>query len=265
MSCKKRTSQLGRWGYDPRRVTEYLERAVRPELASRFVCTWVDPPREQRHGVLPDACIDLVWDGAEVFVAGPDTRPVPITGASTFVGIRFRPGSAPGFLGVPASELVDRRVPLVELWGRSADVLAECLADEPATAARVLEETLLERQALAVPIDPLVEQLLCELGRHRPRPTTVRSLAGRFGVDERTLRRRSLSALGYGPKTLDRILRFRRVLRLFRSRVALAEAAWRAGYVDQAHLSHECRRLSGATPSELLSGQGFGLSSNGGR
>jgi AraC-like DNA-binding protein len=73
-------------------------------------------------------------------------------------------------------------------------------------------------------------------------------------VHERTLRRRCTAALGYGPKTLDRILRFRRALRLIRSHVPLADAARQAGYADQSYLTNECRRLANATPGELSTG-----------
>src|SRR5437016_463978 len=44
----------------------YAERAVQPALAEHVVCTWVDHAREQRNPVLPDACIDLVWDGTQL-------------------------------------------------------------------------------------------------------------------------------------------------------------------------------------------------------
>ena len=72
-------------------VLAYAEFGVQPALAEYVVCTWVDPVREQRRPVLPDACIDLVWDGATLFVAGPDTHAVAITSPASFVGIRFRP------------------------------------------------------------------------------------------------------------------------------------------------------------------------------
>jgi hypothetical protein len=111
-------------------------------LARRVVCTWVDPSREDGHPVLPDACIDLVWDGATLVVAGPDTQAWWVTSQSAFVGIRFQPGSAPGFLGVPASELLNQALPLSEFWGHSqADRLAERLAEcgSDIAACKVLE------------------------------------------------------------------------------------------------------------------------------
>jgi AraC-like DNA-binding protein len=243
---------------------EYVERPVHAALAERVVCTWVDVGRQPRHPVLPDACVDLVWDGTLLFVAGPDTRAVPITSQATFVGIRFRPGAAPGFLGIAASELVDRSVRLSDLWGRSADELAEQLAGEnPAEVAARLELGLLQRHASARAPDSLVEQTLYELSRLEPRWEPVGTLVAGLGVSERTLRRRCTLALGYGPKTLDRILRFRRALRLVRRGYALADVARQAGYADQAHLSNECQRLASITPAGLARGDRVRISANG--
>ena len=63
-------------------------------------------------------------------------------------------------------------------------------------------------------------------------------LAGELALSERTLRRRFDAAFGYGPKTLDRILRFQRFLKLLRGAPngSTAGLAMEAGYADQAHL-----------------------------
>ena len=65
---------------------------------------------------------------------------------------------------------------------------------------------------------------------------------------ERALRRRFNDAIGYGPKKLDRIIRFGRLLRLAALRRAdgLAAAAAELGYADQAHLTREVREPLGA-------------------
>jgi transcriptional regulator GlxA family with amidase domain len=69
----------------------------------------------------------------------------------------------------------------------------------------------------------------------------------------RQLRRRFADAVGYGPKTLQRILRFQRFLALARgSDHDLARLALEAGYADQAHLTRECTRLAGLAPAALL-------------
>jgi AraC-like DNA-binding protein len=212
--------------------------------------------------VLPDGCVDIVWDGQEVQVAGPDTGPSPVVSQVTFVGIRFRPGAAPSVLGVPASDLLDQRVALRDLWGPEADELAERLADAPAQAPRLLEEHLLAR-GLGSAAEPGLDPLMPHVLHHLNRGDTLDSLAERLGVSPRTLRRRCVSAIGYGPKTLDRVLRFRRALRLMRGRVPLVEAAQLAGYADQAHLTNEFQRLAGAAPGQLSRLPDVGISSNG--
>ena len=51
---------------------------------------------------------------------------------------------------------------------------------------------------------------------------------------------------------MARVLRFQRFLTLARRGDDLARLAFAAGYADQAHLTRECRRLSGRTPAELV-------------
>ena len=73
-----------------------------------------------------------------------------------------------------------------------------------------------------------------------------------LAMSERTLRRRFDESFGYGPKTLDRILRYQRFLRLARQSPApTAMLAVEAGYSDQAHLVRESRRLTGSTPLQI--------------
>ncbi|WP_328751339.1 helix-turn-helix domain-containing protein [Streptomyces sp. NBC_00285] len=196
--------------------------------------------------VLPDGCMDLLWNEGRLLVAGPDTRAYVAGGASdTWTGLRFPPGSAPAFLGVPAHELRDLRVELADLWpscevrrlrGRIAG------SPDPGTA---LEEIALER---AAPPDPLLRALVASLDAGRPVAVT----ADELGLGARRLHRRSLVAFGYGPKTLARILRLQRALALARTGVPFAATAARSGYADQAHLARDVRELAGLPLGRLL-------------
>ncbi|MDX6340031.1 MAG: hypothetical protein QOH87_169, partial [Trebonia sp.] len=79
-------------------------------------------------------------------------------------------------------------------------------------------------------------------------------VAGRVGLSERQFRRRSHAAIGYGPKTLQRILRFQRFVQLLDAAAEppdLASLAALTGYADQPHLTRECAALSGRTPAAL--------------
>ncbi len=83
----------------------------------------------------------------------------------------------------------------------------------------------------------------------------VDRLAESLGISDRQLRRRFHQAVGYGPKTLDRVLRFRRLVSQAQAvssgEIDLARVAADLGYADQAHMTRDCLRLSGLTPVQL--------------
>ncbi|MFE1883004.1 helix-turn-helix domain-containing protein [Streptomyces diastatochromogenes] len=201
--------------------------------------------------VLPDGCMDLLFSEGRLLVAGPDTRAyVPEGPPRAWAGIRFFPGTAPALLGVPAHELRDARVELADLWPaarvrRLRDRIEA--APDPATA---LEDIALDRADHSPPPDPLLRHLVECLDAGRP----VAATATELGIGDRQLHRRCVTAFGYGPKTLARILRLQRALTLARSGVPYADTAARAGYADQPHLARDVRELAGVPLGQLLSG-----------
>ncbi len=235
--------------------SRYVEYAPTPgPAASAVACTWVgetgaDDGYVDR--VLPDACIDVIWDGARLFVAGPDTGPVMTQSrpGSVLVGVRFRPGRAPEFLGVPANEILDQRVDVADLWGErvAARLRHDVAGRAPAEVRRVLEQ----RVAVASDnTDPQFSEGVLQLAARGE----VQDLADELGVTTRTLHRRCVYDFGYGAKTLQQVLRFRRFLSQAEQEreASIASLAATAGYADQSHLVRESRRFAGLTPSELL-------------
>jgi transcriptional regulator GlxA family with amidase domain len=101
--------------------------------------------------------------------------------------------------------------------------------------------------------DPLVTEVARRLAGD-PRATVGR-MADDAGIGARHLRRRVVAQVGYGPRRLARVLRLQRTVALAAAEpdAGLSELAFRAGFADQAHLSHECRDLAGLPPSALLS------------
>ena len=146
--------------------------------------------------VLPDGCMDLLWVGDELLVAGPDRRAYLVAARAPrrYTGLRFPPGVAPAVLGVAADELRDQRVALDQLWPAArVRELTGRLAEAEAPG-RVLEEWAL-RAGAAVPDrwgGLVVAGLRAGL--------TVAELADQVGLGARQLHRRSLLAFGYGPR-----------------------------------------------------------------
>jgi len=206
--------------------------------------------------ILPDGCIDLVWREGRLLIAGPDTSAwtssVPAGG--TVVGLRMRPGIGGSVLGLPASELRDARAESVDVWGRVGSELAERVGEESDLEGRraLLASALTKRLADAERTDSLVLAASRRLGFPGSR---VAELSDALGISDRQLRRRFHDAVGYGPKTLDRILRLQRFVARAPSVISqdedLARIAADLGYADQAHLTRDCRRLTGMTPTAL--------------
>lgn len=224
----------------------YQERAS----ALPHVIAWrsVVPPGTPPTRILPDGCLDLIWGAGEVFVAGPDTTAQVATAppGSRFFALRFGAGTGPGVLGVPADELVDRQVPLADLWP-AADVRRIAEAGDPLAA---LTAAVVHRWR---PPDRTMVALAAGVRAGLP----IGVLADRCGLSARQLQRRSGAAFGYGPKTLQRVLRLQRAVALARAGRPLATVSADAGYADQAHLSRDVRALAGVPLTELL-GQGRG-------
>ncbi|MFI6435481.1 helix-turn-helix domain-containing protein [Streptomyces sp. NPDC050759] len=217
----------------------YTERASR--LAGAVIWTGDGTGR-----VLPDGCMDLLWNEGRLLVAGPDTRAYITGGApSAWAGVRFYPGTAPAFLGVPAHALRDRRVELADLWPAPEVRRLRSRVEKAPDPATALEEIALER---AAPTDPALHALVTALDAGRPVAVT----ADELGLGARQLHRRSLAAFGYGPKTLARILRLGRALALAGAGVPFAETAVRSGFADQAHLARDVKELAGVPLGRLL-------------
>ena len=204
-----------------------------------------------RSRILPDGCLDLIWDGRQLTVAGPDlvARWHDSPGGTAYTALRFHAGTGPAALGVPASGLAGLSPALDEVWASAAARrLAERIAENPAGPAPALEAWVAEAVAAGDGVDPIGPRVHQMAGRGVP----VAAMADRLGLSERQLRRRCLPLFGYGPRRLARILRMNRALAAALDGRPLADVAFGCGYADQAHLSRELLDLSGTTPTSLL-------------
>jgi AraC-like DNA-binding protein len=229
-------------------ASQYSERLVSSALAC---CTW-----EQRttgstvQRVVPDACVDLIWSGERLTIAGPDTRAhlVSLAPHTRMVGVRLRPGAAGAVLGLPASEVCDAYPDAADVLGHDqAEALLGALSmlgagDDPHAVLLSAVESRLPSG-----LDPLVRAAVAALDRPQVRVVAV---AAELGLSTRQLQRRIGYAVGYGPKMLARVLRFRRLQAL--PAAPLVSLALEAGYADQAHMTAEVTDLAGIPPVRFL-------------
>jgi methylphosphotriester-DNA--protein-cysteine methyltransferase len=211
----------------------------------------------------PDLVVDLTR--ARTVASGPSNRPFVLdTGTPReAIGAVLKIGGAATLLGVPLTELRNRRVPLAALWGRSAaDLVERALEAQSATqrleafqqllAARVRGHTH-TRYALAGTAAARIAW--------RPAGCRVAGLSETLGVSARRLEQVFRTEVGLTPKAYQRLHRFRRALA---SVDRAADIGWAAlalelGYYDQAHFIGDFHAHAGMTPSEYVARRGTEL------
>lgn len=239
----------------------YQEQSPVAPLADHFRCIWthsLPSGFDKRVAVVPDGCSDIIWSEQGLCVAGPDRTAAfpPLQQGTIVIGIRFQPGAAAAWLNLSLAEITGETVALSDLWGASATELHQRLCEAPSIIEKLslLQAALQRRISDMTPPSMDMRRTFDHLAQERGSgEDTIRNLSRTLGYEERTFRRRCLEHFGYGPKTLDRILRFQRLLRLFRSSryETLSILAFEAGYADQAHMTREVRMLAGLSPTDI--------------
>jgi AraC-like DNA-binding protein len=159
---------------------------------------------------------------------------------------------APRLLGVPASELANRLVPLEDVLGSFAIELTERLADaadareRDTVAQRLFARRLTSDHATSPEVAYALGRLRATRGAAR-----VESLAAEVGWSRRHLAARFRDALGLSPKALARVIRVEHAAHRVRAGDRLADVAYATGYADQAHFNRDFRELVGCTPSQF--------------
>ncbi|ROU04100.1 helix-turn-helix domain-containing protein [Histidinibacterium lentulum] len=190
------------------------------------------------------------------FVAGLTSGPVRIgsTGNAECIQIDFTPLGALRFFGLPLSEIAAQLVPVDALLGPVGRALRDDLGatdDWPGRFALV--ERFLQGRFLHAP-SALTEGAWTLMMRAHA-SLRVEQLAAELGVSRKHLSRRFQHEIGLRPKTVARILRFRRSLTTIRAAggsTDLADIAAAGGYADQAHMTREFQALGGGTPRSLI-------------
>jgi AraC-like DNA-binding protein len=192
------------------------------------------------------------------WVAGIQDRPLVIASpeGANHMGVRFRPGGAHAFFGIPMDELRGRVVDLDLIVGASAsEELHERLeaADGDVARCRVAERWLLERRHDVHPCLATTRRALDVLDSS-PYDLTVADLCDRLGFSNRHLIDQFRVVVGLTPKMLFRIRRFHAVVNALKGcyDANWARVAFRFGFSDQAHLIREFRHFAGVTPTRFL-------------
>lgn len=219
--------------------------------------------RECAHRVLPDGRCDIILrfrsDGMKPLgvitpiVTGAATRfhMVPIAAGTGYVGVRLRPGTARGVLGMDPGMIANRSLVGDAVLTEIPELGALCI---PAQSVERLVDGLaafVAERLSGLTIDPLSADLIDTLHVTGGR-VPIADIASLHRVDVRTVQRRISCATGLAPKQMAMVVQFHRALRLrFHDGLDVASTAIEAGYADQAHMSRAFRLMGGISPARL--------------
>lgn len=241
----------------------YQERIYTPQQARSVEAVWRhEEPKAGSSLILPDGRCDVIVrynaDRAVVprlVVTGPATQPywVAFEAGDRWIGVRLRPERG-GVLWGDALWAAKNQVAL----DSEAAVLVRELAG--LCVVGIGEDDL--RQALV----RFVEGRALTPEGHRAGESvrrihlaggrfSVSELAARAGCSTRHLHRLFGFTVGLSVKAYASLVQFHRALRLVcEAGGSLSDAAFEAGYADQAHMTRAMRRYSGFVPSNIPDG-----------
>jgi AraC-like DNA-binding protein len=241
--------------------------SIRPSAASATAVAELsiyDCERDARGVAIPRPHVSIVVRfgastprGIDAFAFGPRRtahRKALRSGQRALIA-RLNLGAQQALLGVPASAIGGRVVPLEDLWGRSdTTALLERLASASTTqqAATLLDAAIAERLSRTPPSRAHSALATEAAARLKQAPLTL--VAKDLGISERHLRRVFREVIGVGPKEYVKLTRFHHALRAARvaSVDSWASIAAGAGYYDQAHLIADFKSIAGVTPRAFL-------------
>ena len=162
------------------------------------------------------------------------------------------------FLGHPLRELKNRAVALEDVFGGEARRLTMELYQAPTWEARFtildreLTSRILSAKAPPAAVAWVWRRLIQTGGR-----VGIGALVDEVGCSQRHLIGQFRDQIGLAPKTLARVLRFGRAIRMIKrgGGTRLVEIAQDCGYYDQAHFTRDFRAFAGVTPTELVRSQ----------
>jgi len=227
----------------------YQQYKPHPALRPYIDAYWTVKSGPARTRILPDGCVDLICNFGSpvtsdnnilapdhVYLIGTMTRfsDTVSTAETNLLGIRFKPGAFALFYDHPLQEATD-----------------QCMEfDRALLNITNLDQYFLHKQKKTThALLPVISDIITENGNSK-----ISTLTKKHFITERQLERNFKQYTGISPKAFSNIIRFRAIVDQIRNNPAkdsLETIAFRNGYYDHAHLTHEIKRYTGKTPVQL--------------
>ncbi len=241
----------------------YQERIFTPQQARSVEAVWRHEELQAgRSLILPDGRCDVIVrynaDRAVVpklVVTGPATQPywVAFEAGDRWIGVRLRPERGGVLWGDALGTTRDQVALGTQAEALVPELAGLCVAGVSLTDLRQALVRFVEGRALTPEghrVGETVRRLHLTGGRF-----SVVELAARAGCSTRHLNRMFAGTVGLSVKAYASLVQFHRALRLIcDAGGSLSDAAFEAGYADQAHMTRAMRRFGGFVPSDIPEG-----------
>jgi AraC-like DNA-binding protein len=191
---------------------------------------------------------------ALLFGANAKAMPVQVKGPFKFAGFAIRPSAWRSLIASPATEFVDKLLPLSIAWGPIADKIQKQIGAASNDEAIVEAMSSGIREQLKLIGRNKVDEKIARLEQIARLDSTakIENVAAELGLSVRQLERRSLTAWGISPKTVMRRSRFLDMAEAMRGMSAPGgEMLATLRYFDQSHINREVRHFVGMTPGKF--------------
>jgi AraC-like DNA-binding protein len=172
----------------------------------------------------------------------------------------FKPFGAYKLLGIPQIKLKDMMWNLSDLLGPSARILNVKLMERtnPVEVKRLVESFILQHLAKQKKDDKVIRlaHAIDQLENCYNQNNVIKKICCQNGYSISTFERHMHKIAGIGPKMLQRIIRFKNVLRYIKVHQPpyhWAGIAYKFGYYDQTHFIKDFAWFYGTTPGKLKS------------
>lgn len=190
------------------------------------------------------------WSGPLLLGAQGRALKVRARGPMAVAGFAIRPGGWFGLETAPASDFVDRVMPIPGDWGDVLMTAARDIDDHYGTIARMEAAVRARVAALDIPANETMARFE-ELARADPL-ISVSAAASEVGRSQRQFERDVRRHFGHSSKTVLRRGRFLDMAAVMRGlAVPSADALAELRFYDQSHLNREFRLFTGMTPREF--------------
>ena len=214
-------------------------------------------PSAATYRVLPDACVDFLFDLADptrpthdcAAIIGTMTRAivVPASGSRDLFGIRFRPAAASLLWQLPMRELCDDRTALDDAVLNGSRLAERLHATDDFHDRVAIAEAWLEKRLCSAEIDRRELERITAVNTRLEQGASIGALTDLTGWNERRLQRFFDTRYGTTAATMRCFWRFEAVRRALTRGAPpnLSALAFAHGYADQAHMTRDFRRFAG--------------------